>query len=132
MFWPLQHKVASSSAMRNNPPQTNDPTQRTMQSMTYYLPLITLVFFRQLSAGVFLYYITTTVFQMVQQYFVTGWGQLPRWLPFLEQIPTPADREMRRRERAAIPEAEADMEGGAGAAARAGGRGRRRGRGRGR
>src|SRR5439155_1489146 len=68
----LLQLVASIMALPRNPPQTNDPTQRTMQSMTYYLPLITLVFFRQLSAGVFLYYITTTVFQMVQQYFVTG------------------------------------------------------------
>ncbi|OLD51751.1 MAG: hypothetical protein AUI58_06065 [Chloroflexi bacterium 13_1_40CM_2_70_6] len=124
----LLQLVASIMALPRNPPQTNDPTQRTMQSMTYYLPLITLVFFRQLSAGVFLYYITTTVFQMVQQYFVTGWGQLPRWLPFLEQIPTPADREMRRRERAAIAEAEADMEAVAEPSARAAEGGRRRGR----
>jgi len=102
--------AASIMALPRNPPQTDDPTQKTMQSMTYYLPLITLVFFRQLSAGVFIYYITATLFQMVQQYFVSGWGQLPRWLPFLDEIPSPADRDMRRRERAAIVEAEADME----------------------
>jgi YidC/Oxa1 family membrane protein insertase len=102
--------VASIMALPRNPPQTDDPTQRTMQSMTYYLPIITLVFFRQLSAGVFIYYITQTLIQLVQQYFVSGWGQLPRWLPFLNNIPTPADREMRRREAALVKEAEADME----------------------
>jgi len=102
--------VASVMAMPRNPPKTDDPTQRTMQSMSYTFPLITIVLFNQFPAGVFIYYITTTLFQIVQQYFVMGWGQLPRFLPFLANIPTPADREMARRSSAAITEAEADME----------------------
>ena len=106
----LLQLVASIQALPRNPPQTDDPTQRTMQSMTYYLPLITIVFFRTLASGVFIYYITTTIFQIIQQYFVMGWGQLPRWIPPLANIPTPADQTMRARERAAIAEAERDME----------------------
>ena len=106
----LLQLVASIQALPRNPPQTDDPTQRTMQSMTYYLPLITIVFFKDLAAGVFIYYITTTIFQIIQQYFVMGWGQLPRWIPPLAKIPTPADRTMRARELAAIEEAEHDME----------------------
>src|SRR5437879_4258115 len=107
---PLLQLVASVQALPRNPPQTDDPTQRTMQSMTYYLPLITIVFFRTLASGVFIYYITTTIFQIIQQYFVMGWGQLPRWIPPLANIPTPADKTMRAREQAAIAEAEHDME----------------------
>jgi YidC/Oxa1 family membrane protein insertase len=128
----LLQLVASIQALPRNPPQTDDPTQRTMQSMTYYLPLITVVFFKDLAAGVFIYYITTTIFQIVQQYFVMGWGQLARWLPFLDSVPTPADKMMRVGERAAIAEAEHDMEESAGAvpATRrdSNGGGRRRGR----
>src|SRR5256714_60981 len=128
----LLQLVASVQALPRNPPQTDDPTQRTMQSMTYYLPLITVVFFKDLASGVFIYYITTTIFQIIQQYFVMGWGQLPRWLPFLANIPTPADKTMRAREQAAIAEAEHDMEepvGAAPASRRDGnGGGRRRGR----
>jgi len=122
--------IASVQALPRNPPQTDDPTQRTMQSMTYYLPLITVVFFKDLASGVFIYYITTTIFQIVQQYFVMGWGQLPRWIPALDQIPTPADRAMREREQAAIKEAEADMKlaDGVGAQKRDATGGRRRGR----
>ena len=126
--------VASIQALPRNPPQTDDPTQRTMQSMTYTFPLLTIVLFSGFPSGVFVYYITTTIFQIVQQYFVMGWGQLPRWLPFLRNVPTPADREMRRREQAAILEAEQDMErAGAGATARRdpanpGGRRRRKGK----
>ena len=103
-----------------------------MQSMTYYLPLITIVFFRTLASGVFIYYITTTIFQIIQQYFVMGWGQLPRFIPPLANIPTPADKTMRARERAAIVEAEQDMEEPLAMAASgrnaSGGGGRRRGR----
>ena len=122
--------VASVMAMPRNPAQTDDPTQRTMQSMTYTFPLLTIILFRDFPAGVFIYYITTTLFQVVQQYFVMGWGQLPRWLPFLNNIPTPADRAMRQREAAAVKEAEADMEAaGAPGAQRRGGDGRREGNG---
>jgi YidC/Oxa1 family membrane protein insertase len=106
----LLQLVASIQALPRNPPQTDDPTQRTMQSMTYYLPLITVIFFKDLASGVFIYYITTTIFQIIQQYFVMGWGQLPRWIPPLANIPTPADRTMRAREQAAIAEAEHDMD----------------------
>jgi YidC/Oxa1 family membrane protein insertase len=106
----LLQLVASIQALPRNPPQTDDPTQRTMQSMTYYLPLITIVFFKDLAAGVFIYYITTTIFQIIQQYFVMGWGQLPRWIPPLDNIPTPADKEMRAHQKEAIAEAEHDME----------------------
>src|SRR5919201_2867512 len=101
--------VASIQALPRKPAQTDDPTQRTMQSMTYYLPLITIVFFKDLAAGVFIYYITTKIFQIIQQYFVMGWGQLPRFIPALDNIPTPADATMRARESAAIKEAEDDM-----------------------
>jgi len=129
----LLQLVASIQALPRNPPQTDDPTQRTMQSMTYYLPLITVVFFKDLAAGVFIYYITTTIFQIIQQYFVMGWGQLPRFVPPLANIPTPADKTMRAREQAAIVEAEHDMEEPKLAVAAAGrnsngGGGRRRGR----
>jgi YidC/Oxa1 family membrane protein insertase len=128
----LLQLVASIQALPRNPAQTDDPTQRTMQSMTYYLPLITVIFFKDLAAGVFIYYITTTIFQIIQQYFVMGWGQLPRWIPPLDSIPTPADKTMRAREQAAIVEAEHDMEEpdvAVGASRRSGnGGGRRRGR----
>jgi YidC/Oxa1 family membrane protein insertase len=128
----LLQLVASIQALPRNPPQTDDPTQRTMQSMTYYLPLITIVFFKDLAAGVFIYYITTTIFQIIQQYFVMGWGQLPRWIPPLDNIPTPADKQMREREKEAIAEAEHDMEEpeavAAGTRRNGNGGGRRRGR----
>ncbi len=89
--------------------KTDDPQQKMMQSMAYYFPLITVFIAWSLPAGLAVYWVTTTLFQIVQQYFVTGWGQLPRFIPVLANVPTPADRTLRARQQAAITEAEQDM-----------------------
>jgi len=105
----LVQLVASVMAMPAKTVKSDDPAQRMTQSMAYTFPLITVVIGAQFPAGLTLYWIATTLFQIVQQYFVSGWGQLPKYLPFLRGIPTPADRELHRREQAAILEARKDM-----------------------
>src|SRR5256885_11984690 len=90
-------------------PKTVDPQQKMMQSMQYYFPLLTVVFALQFPAGLALYWITTPRFGIVQQYFVSGWGQLPRFLPFLKRIPSPADRTLAARQQAALEEERRDM-----------------------
>src|SRR5437867_8868742 len=79
------------------------------QPMPYPFPLITVVIGAQFPAGLTPYWITTTLFQIVQQYFVSGWGQLPKYLPFLRTIPTPADKDMKRETKEALQEERADM-----------------------
>ncbi len=105
----LAQLVASVMAQPAKQPQTSDPSQRMMQSMAYTFPLMTVFLGASFPAGLTLYWTATTVFQIVQQYFVVGWGQLPRWLPFLRNVPSPADRDMRRREQAALAEEREDM-----------------------
>ena len=104
--------VASLQAMPANQPKSEDPNVRMTQTMAYYFPLITVYFASTFPSGLAVYWVTTTVFQIVQQYFVSGWGQLVKYLPFLRAIPTPSDRVMAQHERAAIREVEADMAGG--------------------
>jgi YidC/Oxa1 family membrane protein insertase len=101
--------IASLMAQPTTAPKNVDQQQRMMQSMAYYFPVITVVIAWNLPAGLAVYWVTTTLFQIVQQYFVTGWGQLARWLPFLRSIPTPADREIARQQRAVVAEVETDM-----------------------
>ena len=91
------------------PPKNVDPQQKMMQSMQYYFPLITVFIAKDLPAGLGLYWVTTTLFGIVQQYFVTGWGRLPRFLPFLRNIPSPADRTLAARQQAALEEQRRDM-----------------------
>ena len=90
-------------------PKTVDPQQKMMQSMQYYFPLLTVFIAWSLPAGLALYWVTTTLFGIVQQYFVSGWGQLPRFLPFLRNIPSPADRTLAARQQAALEEERRDM-----------------------
>lgn len=103
--------IASLMAQPSTMPKNLDPQAKMMQSMVYYFPVITIVIAWTLPSGLAVYWVATTVFQIVQQYFVTGWGQLTRWVPILRTIPTPADRSMARRESAAIAEVERDMAG---------------------
>lgn len=123
--------MASMMTLPAKAPPVQDPMQRSMQMMVYYFPIITVVIAMNLPSGLALYWVTTTVFQIVQQYLVVGWGKLAVYLPFLERFPSPVERR-KRAEAAAIKEEvqariEEEEEAPAGAAAPAGrGEGRRR------
>ena len=47
-----------------------------MQIMSFIMPFVTFFFALSFPAGLALYWTTSSVFSMVQQYFVTGWGSL--------------------------------------------------------
>ena len=102
--------IASVMAMPVKQVQSTDPNTKMFQSMAYTFPIMTVVLGASFPAGLTLYWIATTTFQIVQQYFVSGWGQLPKYLPFLRGIPTPADKEMRKETREIIQEGRADLE----------------------
>ncbi len=90
-------------------PKSVDQQQKMMQSMQYYFPLITVFIASSVPSGLALYWVTTTLFGIVQQYFVSGWGRLPKFLPFLRNIPSPADRTLAARQQAALEEERRDM-----------------------
>ncbi|HVA25269.1 MAG TPA: YidC/Oxa1 family membrane protein insertase [Chloroflexota bacterium] len=56
--------------------KTADPQQAAMQSMMQFMPLMIGVFSWNLAAGLPLYWAVSTLFSIVQQYFITGWGKL--------------------------------------------------------
>ena len=103
--------ISSVMFQPTTPPKNVDPQQKMMQSMQYYFPLLTIFIAWNLPAGLAIYWVTTTLFGIVQQYFVSGWGQLPRFLPFLKRIPSPADRSLAARQQAALEEERRDMSG---------------------
>ncbi len=57
-------------------PTTNDPQTQSMQRTMLLLPFLSLIYGSFLPAGLFLYWIVTTVFSIVQQYLIAGWGSL--------------------------------------------------------
>ena len=60
-----------------------------------FLPLISIVYGGILPAGLFIYWIVSTVFSIVQQYLIVGWGAM---FPLFGWTPA-----LRRRPHAAVP-----------------------------
>lgn len=102
--------IASVMAQPAVQPKTVDPQQKMMQNMAYYFPLVTVFIAWSLPAGLAIYWVTTTVFGITQQYFVTGWGQLPRFVPALRTLSSPGDRALAIRQQATMVEARQDMQ----------------------
>ena len=59
------------------PPATPGDSQAKLQSqMMLFVPLISVLYGGILPAGLFIYWIVTTIFSIVQQYLIVGWGSL--------------------------------------------------------
>jgi YidC/Oxa1 family membrane protein insertase len=77
---PVLAALATFIQLRMSQPRTTAATKNAMsqqmQIMQFIMPFVTLFFAWTFPAGLALYWTTTSVFSMVQQYFVTGWGSL--------------------------------------------------------
>lgn len=65
-------------------PVSMDASAGSMRTASYIGPFISLVYGAFLPAGLFIYWLVTTVFSIVQQYLTVGWGQffpLFGWTP---------------------------------------------------
>lgn len=62
---------------------SQDPQQQMMNQMMQFMPIMFIVFSFGVPAGLVLYWVTSNVYQMIQQYFISGWGMLipPRTVP---------------------------------------------------
>jgi YidC/Oxa1 family membrane protein insertase len=70
----------------------DDPNTRIQRQMMLFLPLISVVYGGFLPAGLFIYWIVATLFQIVQQYLIVGWGSmfpLFGWTPGFAAAHTP-------------------------------------------
>jgi YidC/Oxa1 family membrane protein insertase len=57
-------------------PSNDDPNVRVQRQMMLFLPIISVVYGGFLPAGLFIYWIVATVFSIVQQYLIVGWGSM--------------------------------------------------------
>lgn len=87
---PILAGLATFLQLRMSQPRTRsgakDAMSQQMAIMQYIMPIITVVFAWNFAAGLALYWTTTSVFSMVQQYFVTGWGSLAVMPEFLQNL----------------------------------------------
>lgn len=84
---PVLAGLATFIQLRMSQPRTTSATKNAMsqqmQIMQFVMPFVTFFFALNFPAGLALYWTTTSVFSMVQQYFVTGWGSLAVMPDFL-------------------------------------------------
>lgn len=66
-------------------PSNDDPNVRIQRQTMLFLPLISVVYGGFLPAGLFIYWIVATVFSIVQQYLIVGWGSM---FPFFGWTPS--------------------------------------------
>jgi YidC/Oxa1 family membrane protein insertase len=70
-----------------NMPKTDDPQQQIMNVMMNFMPLMVVLFGWSFASGPVIYWVTQSLFSVVQQWFITGWGSLGAWLPWLPALP---------------------------------------------
>ena len=70
----LVQLVASRMTLPAADPKNDDQNVKVQRQMAYFLPLISIMYGGIMPAGLFLYWITATLIQIVQQYFILGWG----------------------------------------------------------
>ncbi len=70
----LVQLVASRMTLPAADPKNDDQNVKVQRQMAYFLPLISIMYGGIMPAGLFLYWITATIIQIIQQYFILGWG----------------------------------------------------------
>jgi YidC/Oxa1 family membrane protein insertase len=84
---PILAGLATFVQLRMSQPRSTagskDMMSQQQQLMQFIMPIFTAFIAWGFAAGLALYWTTTSVFSIVQQFFVTGWGSLLAPLPFL-------------------------------------------------
>ena len=67
--------------------KSSDPQQAMMNTMMNFMPLMVVVFGWGFHSGPVIYWVTQSIFSVVQQWFITGWGSMKDWIPGLPELP---------------------------------------------
>ncbi len=76
IFSAMLQLVQSRMMLPAADPTNDDPNARIQRQTMLFLPLISVVYGGFLPAGLFIYWIVATVFSIVQQYLIVGWGSM--------------------------------------------------------
>jgi YidC/Oxa1 family membrane protein insertase len=70
-----------------NQGKITDPQQAIMNQMMNFMPLMVVFFGWQFASGPVIYWVAQSAYSVVQQWFITGWGSLKDWFPWLPELP---------------------------------------------
>ncbi|MDQ3443746.1 MAG: YidC/Oxa1 family membrane protein insertase [Chloroflexota bacterium] len=80
-------QFVQSRMMRPANQKITDPQQQIMNMMMNFMPLMVVLFGWNFAAGPVLYWATQSIYSVIQQWFITGWGSLGEWFPWLPELP---------------------------------------------
>ncbi|HEY7034576.1 MAG TPA: YidC/Oxa1 family membrane protein insertase [Thermomicrobiales bacterium] len=67
--------------------KVQDPQQAMMNQMMNFMPITVVLFGWGYDSGPVLYWVTQSLYSVVQQWFITGWGSMKDWMPGLPELP---------------------------------------------
>ena len=70
-----------------NQGKVSDPQQALMNTMMNFMPLMVVIFGWSFDSGPVIYWVTQSIYSVVQQWFITGWGSMKDWFPWLPELP---------------------------------------------
>lgn len=82
----MPYTEAGEKAAQKTPDKKDDIAYNMQTQMLYMGPVMNFIIGLTLPSGVVLYIVTTTVYSLVQTYFVSGWGGLGSWVKKLGLI----------------------------------------------
>jgi YidC/Oxa1 family membrane protein insertase len=67
--------------------KASDPQQQMMNTMMNFMPITVVLFGWGFASGSVLYWVTQSIYGIVQQWFITGWGKVNDYVPNLPELP---------------------------------------------
>lgn len=65
----------------------SDPQQKMMNQIMNFMPITVVLFGWTFASGPVLYWVTQSVYSVIQQWLITGWGAMLDWFPRLPDLP---------------------------------------------
>ncbi len=82
LFQFIQVKMTRPAGVKNT-----DQQQKMMQTASNFMPFTVIAVGWVFPSGPVLYWAVSALYSVVQQWFITGWGSLLEWFPFLPDLP---------------------------------------------
>jgi len=67
--------------------KSSDPQQAMMNTMMNFLPITVVLFGWGFASGPVIYWVTQSIYSVIQQWLITGWGSMKDWFPWLPELP---------------------------------------------
>jgi YidC/Oxa1 family membrane protein insertase len=79
--------IQTRMARPANQGKAADPQQQMMNTMMGFMPIMVVVFGWKFASGPVIYWTVSAIYSAVQQWFITGWGSMLNWFPWLPDLP---------------------------------------------